>query len=113
MGDDDTVFVTENLVRVLSKYDHWKFYYIGSLYESHPQNIYYSYGMAYGGGRFAISSPLAKALESMQVQCIQRYPALYGSDDRIQACMSELGVPLTKEPGFHQVTYVLGFCNIC
>ncbi|PWZ18512.1 hypothetical protein Zm00014a_032372 [Zea mays] len=29
-------------------------------------------------------------------------PALYGSDDRIQACMAELGVPLTKHPRFHQ-----------
>eukprot|EP00252_Welwitschia_mirabilis_P013040 TRINITY_DN2883_c0_g1_i4.p1 TRINITY_DN2883_c0_g1~~TRINITY_DN2883_c0_g1_i4.p1 ORF type:complete len:531 (+),score=74.40 TRINITY_DN2883_c0_g1_i4:479-2071(+) len=102
MGDDDTVFVVENLVRVLSKYDHNKFYYIGSLSESHLQNIFFSYGMAYGGGGFAISYPLAKALQGMQDECIQRYPALYGSDDRIQACMSELGVPLTKEPGFHQ-----------
>ncbi|EEF33811.1 hypothetical protein RCOM_1124460 [Ricinus communis] len=33
--------------------------------------------------------PLAKALA-------------YGSDDRIQACMAEFGVPLSKEPGFHQ-----------
>ncbi|CAN1778236.1 hypothetical protein LINPERHAP1_LOCUS14335 [Linum perenne] len=48
MGDDDTVFVAENLVRIL------------------------------------------------------RYPGLYGSDDRMQACMAELGVPLTKEIGFHQ-----------
>lgn len=32
-----------------------------------------------------------------------RYPELYGSDARIHVCMSELGVPLTKEPGFHQV----------
>jgi len=102
MGDDDTVFIADNLVRVLSKYDHTKPYYIGSLSESHLQNIFFSYSMAYGGGGFAISYPLAKALESMQDQCIQRYPGLYGSDDRIQACMSELGVPLTKEPGFHQ-----------
>lgn len=102
MGDDDTVFIAENLVRVLSKYDHTKPYYIGSLSESHLQNIFFSYSMAYGGGGFAISYPLAKALESMQDKCIQRYPGLYGSDDRIQACMSELGVPLTKEPGFHQ-----------
>lgn len=102
MGDDDTVFIAENLVRVLSKYDHRKPYYIGSLSESHLQNIFFSYSMAYGGGGFAISYPLAKALESMQDKCIQRYPGLYGSDDRIQACMSELGVPLTKEPGFHQ-----------
>ncbi|CAN8246477.1 unnamed protein product [Cochlearia groenlandica] len=102
MGDDDTVFVTENLVRVLRKYDHEEMYYIGSLSESHLQNIYFSYGMAYGGGGFAISYPLALALSKMQDRCIKRYPALYGSDDRMQACMSELGVPLTKEQGFHQ-----------
>jgi hypothetical protein len=38
----------------------------------------------------------------MQDGCLRRYPALCGSDDRIQACMAELGVPLTKHPGFHQ-----------
>lgn len=102
MGDDDTVFVVENLVRILNKYDHRQFYYIGSLSESHLQNIYFSYGMAYGGGGFAISYPLAQALAKMQDRCIQRYPGLYGSDDRMQACMAELGVPLTKELGFHQ-----------
>ncbi|EPS67635.1 hypothetical protein M569_07140, partial [Genlisea aurea] len=102
MGDDDTVFVTENLVRVLNKYDHNQFYYIGSSSESHLQNIFFSYNMAYGGGGFAISFPLAKAVEKMQDGCIQRYPGLYGSDDRMQACMAELGVPLTKELGFHQ-----------
>ncbi|XP_022733910.1 uncharacterized protein LOC111287552 isoform X2 [Durio zibethinus] len=102
MGDDDTYFLPENLVRVLSKYDHNQFYYIGSSSESHMQNIKFSYGMGYGGGGFAISYPLAKALEKMQDRCIQRYPGLYGSDERIHACMSELGVPLTKEPGFHQ-----------
>ncbi|XP_022881288.1 uncharacterized protein LOC111398561 isoform X2 [Olea europaea var. sylvestris] len=102
MGDDDTVFVTDNLVRILNKYDHNQYYYIGSSSESHLQNIYFSYGMAYGGGGFAISYPLAKALEKMQDRCIQRYPGLYGSDDRMQACMAELGVPLSKELGFHQ-----------
>lgn len=108
MGDDDTVFVTDNLVRILNKYDHNQYYYIGSSSESHLQNIHFSYGMAYGGGGFAISYPLAKALEKMQDRCIQRYPGLYGSDDRMQACMSELGVPLTKELGFHQVSCWFG-----
>ncbi|XP_074348490.1 uncharacterized protein LOC141687194 [Apium graveolens] len=103
MGDDDTMFVVDNLVRVLQKYDHNEFYYIGGCSESHTQNIYFSYNMAYGGGGFAISYPLAKALENIQDDCIQRYPGLYGSDDRIQACMAELGVPLTKEIGFHQL----------
>ncbi|XP_068635027.1 uncharacterized protein [Aristolochia californica] len=102
MGDDDTVFIPDNLIRVLSKYDHRQFYYIGSLSESHLQNIHFSYGMAYGGGGFAVSYPLAVALSKMQDRCIHRYPGLYGSDDRMQACMAELGVPLTKEIGFHQ-----------
>lgn len=39
------------------------------------------------------------------IYLIDRYPGLYGSDDRIQACMAELGVPLTREPGFHQVLH--------
>lgn len=111
MGDDDTVFVMENLLRILRKYDHKQLYYIGSLSESHLQNIFFSYGMAYGGGGFAISYPLAKALQKMQDRCIQRYPGLYGSDDRMQACMAELGVPLTKEIGFHQVTPSLPHSN--
>ena len=106
LGDDDTFFVTDNLVRVLSKYDHNQFYYIGSSSESHFQNIKFSYNMGYGGGGFAISYPLAKELEKMQDRCIKRYPKLYGSDDRIQACMAELGVPLTKEVGFHQVFFL-------
>ncbi|XP_008222523.1 PREDICTED: uncharacterized protein LOC103322387 [Prunus mume] len=102
MGDDDTVFMVENVVRILNKYDHTQFYYVGSSSESHIQNIFFSYSMAYGGGGFAISYPLAVELEKMQDRCIQRYPGLYGSDDRMQACMTELGVPLTKETGFHQ-----------
>ncbi|CAK7348871.1 unnamed protein product [Dovyalis caffra] len=63
----------------------------------------FNYGIAYGGGRIAISCPLAKALAKMQDRCIHRYPESYGSDDRIHACLSELSVPLTKEPGFHQI----------
>jgi hypothetical protein len=110
MGDDDTIFFPDNLVRVLQKYDHNQYYYIGSSSESHLQNVqYFSYNMAYGGGGFAISYPLAKALEKIQDRCIQRYPGLFGSDDRIQACMAELGVPLTKEQGFHQVSLCFVF----
>uniref|UniRef100_A0A161XV07 Uncharacterized protein n=1 Tax=Daucus carota subsp. sativus TaxID=79200 RepID=A0A161XV07_DAUCS len=102
MGDDDTVFMVENVVRVLSKYDHNELYYIGCISESHVQNIVFSYAMAFGGGGFALSYPLAKELERIHDRCIQRYPGLYGSDDRMQACMAELGVPLTREHGFHQ-----------
>ncbi|KAJ7285433.1 hypothetical protein O6H91_16G045600 [Diphasiastrum complanatum] len=100
--DDDTIFSVDNLVRVLSKYDPSQFYYIGSTSESHRQNLAFSFRMAYGGGGFAISYALAEALVEMQDNCLERYPELSGSDDRLHACISELGVPLTREPGFHQ-----------
>ncbi|KAK6947822.1 Protein of unknown function DUF604 [Dillenia turbinata] len=77
MGDDDTVFFTENLVRVLQKYDHNQYYYIGSLSECHVQNIFFSYSMAYGGGGFAISYPLAIAISKMHDRCIHRYPGYW------------------------------------
>ena len=66
MGDDYTFFVTKNLVRVLQKYDHNQFYYIGTNSDNHMQNIHFCYNMAYGGGGFAIGYPLAVALERMQ-----------------------------------------------
>eukprot|EP01018_Ginkgo_biloba_P018579 Gb_16826 [translate_table: standard] len=102
MDDDDTFFFTENLLQVLSKYDHNQYYYIGSNSKSSQHNMYHSYAMAFGGGRFAISYPLAKALEKIQDECLMtRYENLYRSDQRIQACLAELGVPLTKDLGFH------------
>lgn len=102
MGDDDTVFAADNLLQVLRKYDSRELYYIGNPSESHSSNTYFSHGMAFGGGGIAISYSLAKALSNMLDDCLDRYPFLFGSDDRLHACISELGVPLTKESGFHQ-----------
>ncbi|KAL9664508.1 hypothetical protein QQ045_019911 [Rhodiola kirilowii] len=102
LGDDDTIFNTDNLVAVLSKYDANEMVYIGSPSESHSANSYFSHSMAFGGGGIAISYPLAEALSVVHDECIERYPKLYGSDDRLHACITELGVPLTKENGFHQ-----------
>lgn len=102
-GDDDTAFFPENLLKVLSKYDHGLWYYIGSNSESYVQNTFFSFHMAFGGAGFAISYPLAKVLAKVLDSCIERYPHLYGSDGRISACIAELGISLTHEPGFHQM----------
>lgn len=104
-GDDDTIFFQENLVKTLSKYDNGLWYYIGSNSESFIQNKFFSFGMAFGGAGFAISYPLAKILARVFDTCIERYPHLYGSDGRIHACLTELGVTLTHEPGFHQMDF--------
>ena len=103
LGDDDTIFNADNLVSVLNKYDPSEMVYIGGPSESHSANSYFSYSMAFGGGGIAISHPLAEALSKIQDGCLDRYPKLYGSDDRLHACITELGVPLTREHGFHQV----------
>ncbi|KAG6397068.1 hypothetical protein SASPL_143229 [Salvia splendens] len=57
---------------------------------------------AYRNKRGHRSAIRISRIVSETLRCIQRYPGLYGSDDRMQACMAELGVPLTKELGFHQ-----------
>lgn len=103
-GDDDTVFFPENLVKTLSKYDHGLWYYIGAHSEIYEQNRLFGFGMAFGGAGFAISSSLAKVLAKVFDSCLERYPHLYGSDGRVYSCLAELGVGLTHEPGFHQVT---------
>ncbi|KAG5557818.1 hypothetical protein RHGRI_007905 [Rhododendron griersonianum] len=97
MGDDDTVFFTDNLVSVLSKYDHHSMYYVGGNSESVEQNVMHSYEMAFGGGGFAISYALAAELVKVLDGCIDRYYKFYGSDQRVWACVKEIGVSLTKE----------------
>lgn len=112
LGDDDTVFNVDNLVAVLSKYNPSEMVYIGSPSESHSANTYFSHSMAFGGGGIAISYPLAEALSKIHDDCLERYPKLYGSDDRLHACITELGIPLTVEHGFHQVLRSLILCSI-
>ncbi|KAK7324777.1 hypothetical protein VNO77_28611 [Canavalia gladiata] len=102
-GDDDTIFFPENLVKILSKYDHRLWYYVGSHSEIYEASQVFGFGMAFGGGGFAISSSLAQVLAKVFDSCIERYAHLYGSDARVYSCITELGVGLTHEPGFHQV----------
>ncbi|KAF4363493.1 hypothetical protein CsatB_009303 [Cannabis sativa] len=103
MGDDDTVFFADNLVSVLGSYDHTQMYYIGGNSESVEQDAMHAYDMAFGGGGFAISRPLAARLAKILDGCLDRYYRFYGSDQRIWACLSELGVSLTRHRGFHQL----------
>ncbi|WRX11528.1 Protein of unknown function DUF604 - like 2, partial [Theobroma cacao] len=101
-GDDDTMFFPENLAKTHSKYDYRLCYYVGAGSEIYEQKKVFSFGMAFGGAGFAISYPLAKVLAKVLNSCIDRYPHLYGSDSRVYSCLTELGVGLTREPGFHQ-----------
>ncbi|CAI9112792.1 OLC1v1013285C1 [Oldenlandia corymbosa var. corymbosa] len=102
-GDDDTFFFPDNLAKTLAKYDHGLWYYVGTNSENFQANEIFSFEMAFGGAGFAISYPLAEVLAKVLDPCLERYPHVYGSDSRIYACLTELGVTLTHEPGFHQM----------
>ncbi|KAL9230658.1 hypothetical protein vseg_005981 [Gypsophila vaccaria] len=102
-GYGDTVFFPDNLVKVLSKYNHELWYYVGTNSEIVEQNAVNSFEMGFWGAGFALSAPLAKVVAKVFDSCLERYHYLYGSDGRIYSCLAELGVGLTHEPGFHQV----------
>ncbi|KAL7195280.1 hypothetical protein ACSBR1_035490 [Camellia fascicularis] len=84
-------------------------YYVGGNSKSVEQDVMHSYGMAYGGGGFAVSYGLAVELVRVLDRCIDRYGEMYGSDKKIGGCMSEIGVPVTKELSFHQVYVSLSY----
>lgn len=100
--EDDTMFSTENLMSVLAKYDPTELVYIGAKSESHLENHDHTHSMAFTGAGIAISYGLAEALSTMLEACLERYPQLLRNDNRLHACITELGVPLTQELGFHQ-----------
>ncbi|XP_059431237.1 uncharacterized protein LOC132164703 [Corylus avellana] len=106
MADDDTVLFVDNLVGVLAKYNHSKYYYIGSNSECVKSNFDFSFDMAFGGAGYALSYPLVEALAAKLDACIERYPYLYVSDFMLHSCLADLGVPLTHHKGFHQIDLV-------
>ncbi|XVF19301.1 hypothetical protein REPUB_Repub11eG0098600 [Reevesia pubescens] len=103
MGDDDTIFFVHNLVEVLGKYDHTKYYYIGMSSEAVKSNSDFSFNMAYGGAGYALSNSLVQVLVPVIDDCIERYPYLHVSDQLLSLCLADLGVDLTTEMGFHQI----------
>ncbi|KAK9280298.1 hypothetical protein L1049_013986 [Liquidambar formosana] len=103
MADDDTILFVDNLVEVLGRYDHRKYFYIGMNSECVLSNLDNSFEMAFGGAGYALSYPLAEAVAKNMDVCIKRYPTLFGSDHILQSCIADLGVALTQERGFHQI----------
>lgn len=100
--DDDGMWFIDGLLEVLSKYDPLGLWYLGNWSEDFQQVLIHGH-MAYGGGGYAISYPLAKMLYDTMAECLPRYNDVYGQDGRVFGCVSELGVRLTREEGFHQM----------
>ena len=111
MADDDTVFVVDNLVEVLKKYDHTKYFYIGANSECVKSNFDFSFEMAFGGAGYVLSYPVAAMVAAKLDGCLERYPNLWSSDFMLYSCLADLGVALTRNNGFHQVIYIYSFSS--
>lgn len=94
MGDDDTFFSPNGVLAILSKYNHNEPMYIGSLSETHLQNVNFGHHMAFGGGGFAISRALAERLNFTMDECLIRNNEYWGLDERVASCVVETGVKL-------------------
>ncbi|XP_073158556.1 uncharacterized protein [Henckelia pumila] len=105
MGDDDSIFFVDNIVDVLSTYDHTKYYYFGGQSEFILSNHWYSFSQGFGGAGFILSYPLAKVLAEDMENCLLRYrytlkPA---ADLTAMSCIADIGVSLTPLKGLHQI----------
>ncbi|XP_018443326.2 uncharacterized protein LOC108815178 isoform X1 [Raphanus sativus] len=102
-GDDDSLFFVDNLVDVLSKYDHTRQHYIGINSETIKSNVYFDFNMGFGGGGYALSYALVEALVVKLDECVEKYHFIWAVDQIQSLCLADLGVDLTLEKGFHQV----------
>ncbi|GKD42902.1 glycoprotein-N-acetylgalactosamine 3-beta-galactosyltransferase [Tanacetum coccineum] len=103
MGDDDSIFFVDNLVDVLSNYDHTKYIYIGAHSECIVSNQHYSYDMGFGGAGLIMSYPLAKLVQKNIEDCFRRHPYSHGADLLLMTCVNDFGVSLTAHQGLHQI----------
>lgn len=106
-ADDDTYFFIENLLDTLSQYDSALPWYLGDWSEDLQSLNWYS-RMGYGGGGIAVSRPVMAALNEpgsalSLSQCLVRNAQAATGDEKLSRCIADLGVPLTRQPGFHQV----------
>ncbi|XP_051142040.1 uncharacterized protein LOC127258978 [Andrographis paniculata] len=103
MGDDDSIFFVDNMVDVLSKYDHTRYHYIGGQSEYLMSNFWFSFDQGYGGAGIILSYPLAKALAGDMENCLRRYVFLNSADNTTRNCIADIGVNVSPYKGNHQV----------
>ncbi|XP_041989880.1 uncharacterized protein LOC121741235 [Salvia splendens] len=108
MGDDDTIFLVDNIVDVVAKLDHTKYFYLGGQSEFILSGHWFSFDEAFGGAGIIMSYPVAKALaEDMDMDnCLNRYAYLFSSDNTTKNCIADIGANLSPQLGNHQLHHL-------
>ncbi|XP_042032583.1 uncharacterized protein LOC121779326 [Salvia splendens] len=103
MGDDDSIFFLDNIVEVVARLDHTRYFYLGGQSEFLMSSYVFSFDEAFGGAGIILSYPLAKALAADMAGCLTRYAFLNSSDNTTKNCVADIGVNLSPQMGSHQI----------
>ncbi|GAA5971806.1 hypothetical protein JCM3765_003504 [Sporobolomyces pararoseus] len=106
-GDDDTFWVDYRAtLRMLSKYDPRKEWFVGAASES--QEALGMFGrMAFGGAGVFASTPLLNSMANRWPECYDQFKNVFGGDEMLTRCAAlakgvEKDEVTVKEPGLHQ-----------
>ena len=124
LGDDDTLWIPQNVIQALAGFPADRSFFLGSVGEPVGQGVYgwsngsaemavgsdFSAGrtmltsaMAWGGGGMILSHKVMSKLNASLVPCFESKRHIYGSDERISLCVAETSkTELHILPGFHQ-----------
>ena len=115
MGDDDTLWVPQNLQQALSTFPPSSMAFLGGLGSHKELNIAQSFNrgnstfpgtLAWGGAGMVLSRAAMQQLQSGFLACISDVRDLFGGDERISHCVERLcNTSLHALPGFHQLDY--------
>jgi hypothetical protein len=106
IGDDDTIWFINNLLKTLEQYNSSKLFYLGNISDRNETIKHHGSYYAYGGGGILLSRPLASLFAARNQQCKQ-FRDMYGGDEMIGKCITRLlNVNLTINKNFYQMDHV-------
>jgi hypothetical protein len=105
VGDDDTIWFVNNLLRTLGYYNSSESIYLGNISDKKSQIKRHGTFYAYGGAGILLSRPLAFLFVQHRQKC-KRFLHIYPGDEMIGKCVTEeLKINLTKNYNFHQMDH--------
>jgi hypothetical protein len=105
IGDDDTIWFMNNLLKTLQQYNSADTIYLGDMSDRTISITRHGRYYAYGGGGVILSRPLASLFARHTHEC-KRFTHMYGGDEMIGKCITEVvKVNLTRNRNFHQMDH--------
>ena len=104
--DDDTLWFTGNLLKILQQYNASELIYLGNI-SDRLETLYYHGGYyAYGGAGILLSRALVPVLLQSMKECQRRFSSMFGGDEILGKCLTQIcHINLTRNMHFHQMDH--------